>query len=76
MPMTWSRHKDLAKIERTKITASMTAILPTTTGGARGNPPEQSWLMNPLTARSTGGGNLVDEIANVPFDFGSLQAVA
>jgi hypothetical protein len=62
----------------------MAAIVRPPPGGAGRNPPEWTWLMNSpgdttsaeRAARSTGGGNLVNEIADVSFDFVARQVVA
>jgi hypothetical protein len=84
MRMIWSRHKDSAKTERATIPVSPAGILPPNRRRGEEIRVERTWPVNSpgghgirrTSARSTRGGNLVNEIAHVSFDLVARQTIA
>src|ERR1700722_19095062 len=84
MRMIWSRHKDSAKTSAPQSPSLWRGSGPRQQAARGGNPRRADLAVNSPSdtvsveraARSTGGGNLLDEIADAPLDFVARQAVA
>src|ERR1700722_9899102 len=75
MRMIWNRHKDWAKASAPQSPSLWRGSSPRQQAARGGNPPSDTASVE-RAARSTGGGNLVNEIADVPFDLVARQTVA